>query len=395
MFSSRTKWKSTSNPLLDKLENFRENEIPILDLTESNPTKVGFDFDNKAVLQAISQSYSLLYEPMPAGLFKTRSAIASYYASKGNSVNPESIFLTASTSEAYSHLFKLLANPNEEILIPQPSYPLFELLAGLESVSVVSYPLLYHPNTGWSINMDKLNLSISTLTKAIIVVNPNNPTGSYLKKNELAQLNQICEAHNLALIVDEVFSDFADKEDANRITTTVENKAVLTFVLNGFSKMLALPQMKLGWMQVNGPGELVKQAKTRLEIITDTYLSVNTPIQHAAEKLFFQKEEIQSQINHRIQQNLKILEELLNSTNKVNMLLRDGGWYAVLQVEKAVSDQQFTLQLLKMQKVFVHPGYFYDFPKEGFIVISLLTKPDIFKDGISHLIDFANKTANS
>jgi len=404
MFSSRLNWNLTPNPLTQLLEAKRAQGIPILDLTESNPTRCGFHYDDAAILSAMAQPQAMKYEPSPRGLLSAREAIASYYSRKfvipspegarnlsdsprdsssqktllgiTNTCDPNSMFLTASTSEAYSYLFKLLGDAGDEILAPQPSYPLFEFLAGLESLSTIHYPLSYHK--GWQINFEVLRESISEKTKAIVIVNPNNPTGNYLKKDELAELNALCSERKIALIVDEVFADYRNGEDVNRVETVVGNEGALTFALSGLSKVVALPQMKLGWIQVSGERKLVEEATARLELIADTYLSVASTVQHAAPNLLATRESIQKEIGERVEINGKFLEG-----QKLNVLKREGGWYAVIEIEQ--DDERLAYELLERENVLAHPGYFYDFRGRNVIVLSLITRRDVFEEGITRL----------
>jgi len=375
-FSSRLNWNLTPNPLTQLLDAKRAQGIPILDLTESNPTRCGFHYDDAAILSATSSLQSLTYDPSPRGLLKAREAITNYFLLKNKTVDPNSIFLTASTSEAYSFLFKLLGDAGDEILVPQPSYPLFEFLAGLESLSTIHYPLSYYK--GWQINFEVLRESISEKTKAIVIVNPNNPTGNYLKKDELEKLNGLCGERKIALIVDEVFSDYANGEDANRFETVVGNDGALTFALSGLSKVVALPQMKLGWIQVSGERKLVEEATSRLELIADTYLSVATPVQHATPKLLMMGETIQREIRERAEINGKVLEGL-----KLNVLKREGGWYAVIEIEQ--DDEKLAYELLERENILAHPGYFYDFRGRNVVVVSLITRKEVFEEGIAKL----------
>ena len=375
-FSSRLNWSLTPNPLTQLLEAKRARWIPILDLTESNPTRCGFHYDAAAIRGATPYSQSLTYAPSPRGLLSAREAITNYYLQKNKTLEPDSLFLTASTSEAYSFLFKLLGDAGDEILVPQPSYPLFEFLAGLESLSAVHYPLSYY--NSWQINFEVLRESISEKTKAIVIVNPNNPTGNYLKKDELAKLNELCGERNIALIVDEVFSDYAHGEDANRVETVVGNEGTLTFALSGLSKVVALPQMKLGWIQVSGERKLVEESAARLELIADTYLSVGTPVQHATPNLLETRGAIQREIRERVEMNGKVLEGL-----KLNVLKREGGWYAVIEVEQ--DDEKLAYKLLERENVLAHPGYFYDFTGRKVMVVSLITRREVFEEGMTKL----------
>jgi alanine-synthesizing transaminase len=386
MFSDRSNWDLSPNSLSILLQNKKSAGDAIFDLTESNPTRIGLDYDSKEILAALSQPQSLAYEPDPRGLVQAREAIATYYADQGEHVDLDAIFLTASTSEAYSILFKLMGNPGEEILIPRPGYPLLPYLACFEGVNAVSYPLRYDDRKGWFIDMDVLQALINPKTKAIVLVNPNNPTGSYVNRQELTAFGTVCRDYDLALIVDEVFSDFMATENPGRVRTAVNHSNSLTFVLNGLSKMVGLPQVKLGWMVVNGDPDRSAQALSRLEMMLDFYLSPSTPVQHAVKRLLQQRQMIQRQMFSRIASNMGFLEEQTAKTSNIRPLIRQGGWYAVIEVFDAVSDEDRILQLLDRDSTLVHPGYFYDFHRDGFLVVSLLPPVEIFREAITRLI---------
>lgn len=386
MFSSRFTWSLHANQLSRLLEAQQAAGRVILDLTESNPTQAGFAYPAATILPALAQPQSLRYEPSPSGLPLARAAIAGYYASLGHSVSAESFHLTASTSEGYAFLFKLLADPGDEVLAPQPSYPLFDFLTALESVRLLHYPLRYDEQSGWRIDLERLAATISTKTRALIVVNPNNPTGSFLIQDELQALNALCREHELALISDEVFADYGHGENPQRVTTLIDNPAALTFVLGGLSKMLGLPQMKLAWIHVSGPANLAAAARERLDFIADTYLSVGTPVQHAAPRWLAVRQEMQQQIHQRLATNENHLRTQCRSFPGVKLLQREGGWYTVLALPPAVREEEFTLALLEQDHVLVHPGYFFDFAQEGFLVVSLLTRPELFQEGMARLL---------
>ncbi len=391
MFSERSYWPMSLNPLISLLEKKRRTAEKIFDLTESNPTRAGFQYDTDVILDALNAPRSLIYEPSPQGLPETRRAIAGYYQDRGVPVNPDSLFLTASTSEAYTYLFKLLANPGDEILVPAPGYPLFEFLSQLESVKFHSYPSSYDPENGWQIDLEMLSATISTKTVAIVIVNPNNPTGVYLKEHEFDFINQLCIDHNLALIIDEVFWDYRTATHLKNISNGLNNPRALTFVLNGFSKLLGLPQLKLGWIHLSGPEELRSEARARLEIIADTYLSVSAPVQHAAEKLLYHRNAIQKQILSRIHINLSFLKTEISDAAGWNLLRREGGWYGVLQIPEHISDEEMAINLLEKENVLIHPGYFYDFPGDNCLVLSLLTAVDIFREGVIRMMKCRDK----
>ncbi len=385
MFSSRLNWNQETNRLVRILEEKRRAGEIILDLTESNPTRAGFKYPEQEILGALSQTESLRYEPSPRGLLKAREAVAAYYRMRGKETDTDSIFLTASTSEAYADLFKLLADPGDEILVPAPGYPLFEMLSALESVKPIFYPLKYDENHGWRIDLEMLQMSVSTKTRAVVVVNPNNPTGSYLKIGELEIINEICAEHQLALIVDEVFSDYRLSANEQIVLSAAGNQPVLTFVLNGFSKILGLPQLKLAWILVNEPQSLVSDAIHRLEFIADTFLSVSASVQHAAPELFRLRDSIQKQIQSRTNDNYKYLEITGKQSGTFRVLKREGGWYAVVQLRGAQSAETTSYRLLEEKNVYLHPGYFYNFKKDEFLVVSLLPPVESLREGTSRL----------
>ena len=386
MFSDRSAWNLSPNSLSILLQNKKSGGEIIFDLTESNPTRIGLTYESDKILAALAQSQSLIYEPDPRGLDKARQSIAEYYQSRGKHMDIDSIFLTAGTSEAYSILFKLLVNPGDEILIPRPGYPLLSYLACFEGLRSISYPLKYAVNKGWSIDIDVLHALINPVTKAIVVVNPNNPTGSYLNRQEVEALHTLCRKYDLALIVDEVFSDFDSTGKLDRVHSVVNHVSSLNFVLNGLSKMSGLPQMKIGWIVVGGDPDSAKEARSRLEMMLDFYLSVSTPVQHAAQRLLQQRKAIQPQIFSRIAANSQFLAEQTAQTSNSYVLAREGGWYNIIEISDAVSDEDRVLQLLEHDNTLVHPGYFYEFDREGFLIVSLLTPIESFRTGISRLI---------
>jgi len=386
LFSDRSRWTLTPNALSSLLEAKKADGVRILDLTESNPTQAGFRYEAKEILAALAQPQSTVYEPDPRGLWKARRAVAHYYQKQGETVDPDAVFLTSGTSEAYTMLFKLLANPGDEVLIPQPGYPLLTYLAELESLHYIYYPLRYHEVRGWSMDLEILEAVITPRTKTVVLVNPNMPTGSYVKRHELAEFNRICSKHNLALIVDEVFSDFRWEEASDRVKTMVNHSETLTFVLNGLSKILGLPQVKLAWIVVSGNPDLRESAQDRLEMITDLYLSVGTPVQHGADLLLRQQQAMQQQMLSRIAENSDFLKERLARAANARVLHGEGGWYAVVNIEDHLSDEQRVLELLEQDNTLVHPGYFHEFDQEGFIVVSLLTPLEAFRAGISRIV---------
>jgi alanine-synthesizing transaminase len=378
-FSSRFHWDLSPNRLTLALEAKRRAGAPILDLTQSNPTHAGFDYPPD-LLRAFADQRTLRYDPSPAGLPEARAAVSAYYAARGISIEPERILLTASTSESYSYLFKLLTDPGAEVLVPRPSYPLFEFLAAMESVAVRSYPLTYYGR--WGIDLGGLEAALTAATKAIILVNPNNPTGSYVKKDELAHLTRLASERQIALVSDEVFSDYAFEDDRSRAVTLAGVDKGLAFSMSGLSKIAGLPQMKLGWLITAGAPDNRRLALERLEWIADTYLSVSTPVQRALERLLREGLSLQAQIRERTYQNLQFLKRDLAAGPAV-VLDVEGGWYATIQVPRIRTEEEWVLHLLDRWNLLIQPGFFYDFASEAFLVLSLLTEPAVFREGVN------------
>lgn len=379
MFSHRLPFHLPRNPISEAIERRRTAQLPLLDLTESNPTRAGLDYPEASILAGFQNPESLIYDPSSNGLPESRRQIADLYG-----VKPDRVVLTASSSESYSWLFKLLCDPGCEVLTPRPSYPLFEFLAALESVTIRQYPLRY--DSGWFIDFDPLEDAINPMTRAIVVVNPNNPTGSYLKEWELGRLRQLCGAYRLALISDEVFADYSlNSQGVVRSLNGVED--VLTFCLGGLSKMVGMPQMKLGWMIVGGPEPLRHQALSRIDLIADSFLSVGTPVQYALPNLLAARSCVVAQIIDRLQANLAFLDGAVRRNAAFRILAVEGGWYAILQAPRTRTEEEWTLALLDAG-VLVQPGYFYDFESEAYLVVSLLTPLDIFREGIERILAF-------
>ena len=383
MFSSRVQWNLPSNKLARALQARRAAGAAFLDLTESNPTRSGILYDQAAIAAALSPPGLMLYQPEARGLPIARSAICAYYGERGLAVDTENLLLTSGTSEAYGYLCKLLANPGDELLIPAPGYPILEILTPLEDVRLAHYRLLYDDG-GWRIDLERLRNSISVRTRGIVVVSPNNPTGAYLKTDELHEVCAICRQFDCALIVDEVFSDYGRGADARRVESAVGATTALTFVLNGFSKVVGLPQLKLSWIHVGGPDELRRQALDRLELISDAFLSVGAPVQHAASRIFAMRAPIQDQIRTRLERNRLSLVSAL-SPGPCRVLDSEGGWYAVVALPADAPEEELVLGLLENDGVLVHPGYFYDFPTGSFLVLSLLTPEELFTKGVEKL----------
>jgi alanine-synthesizing transaminase len=388
MFSKRTEWKLTPNRFSQTQAELRSSGTEVLDLSLSNPTRVGLQLDQEAILQALAQPEALDYDPQPKGLLSARQAVALYYhdAHGVYGVDPESLVLTTSTSEGYSYLFRLLCNSNDEILVPKPSYPLFEFLADLQDVKLVPYPLIY--DAGWQIDFPSLYKAVNHRTRGVVVVHPNNPTGSYASSAEVDGLNRFCAEYNLSLIVDEVFLDYAI--DGAPRTSFVSNDSVLTFTLSGISKISGLPQMKVAWIAASGPEVVMHQAMARLEVISDTYLSMNVSVQLATPVLLDQRKNLQPLLLDRIRNNVQECDRQLARQKTCERLRVDGGWYAVLRVPALQSDEDLAIDLLRKVAVLVHPGHFYDFPRDGYLVLSLITPPEEFREGVSRLLSVLN-----
>jgi alanine-synthesizing transaminase len=385
MFSQRTNWKLSPNRFTQALEAIRASGTKLLDLSVSNPTECGLQYDARAILAAFQNPNALFYDPQPKGLLLAREEVARYYLRDHRvSVDPESIILTTSTSEAYSYVFRLLCDPQDEILVPKPSYPLFDFLADLQDVALVPYSLQYAH--GWLADFQSIRRALSPRTRAILLVHPNNPTGSYLRAEEVQHLNNLCQERNLALIVDEVFLDYSFAGIPPRSFTA--NYNALTFTLSGLSKVAALPQMKVAWLVTSGPGSLVRPALDRLDVIADTYLSLNAPMQWVVPTLFEQRHSLQPQLLQRIRENRVTLQGLISSQPACELLDADAGWYAVLRVPARGSDEDLVIDLLQKQNVIVHPGHFYDFPKDGFLVLSLIAPTEVFNEGVVRLLKF-------
>ena len=385
MFSSRLPAKLEANAVSRAIDRRRASGATLLDLTETNPTAVGISYPAD-VLSSLSDQQAAVYAPDPLGLAEARSAIADEIRTTGIPVTASQIVLTASTSEAYALLFKLLCNPGDEVLVPQPSYPLFETLTRLEGIEPVAYRLEHHG--AWSIDRASLERAMTGRTRAVLTVSPNNPTGSMMRAGDVEWLTGLCARSGTAVIADEVFADYPlmPRPDACRLAG---DRRVLTFSLGGLSKSAGLPQVKLGWIIVSGPDDLAAAAIERLEVISDTYLSVSTPVQVAARRLIESGRTIRAAIRARIGRNLRSLEDRLRGFPGVALLQPEGGWSAVLRVPRRASEEELVLRLVDEASVIVHPGYFFDFAAEAFLVVSLLPPPDEFDTAIDRLLPIA------
>jgi alanine-synthesizing transaminase len=431
MFSERTHWTLGHNLFTRAVEEARATGAHLLDLAVSNPTRVGLEYDSAAILGALASPRALDYDPQAKGLVVAREAVARYYrdlsargdrdvesnVSTGIDLDPERIVLTTSTSEGYSFVFRLLCNAGDELLVPKPSYPLFEFLADLQDVKLVPYPLIY--DHGWQMDFPSLEKAVTTRTRGVVVVHPNNPTGSYVSEVERGLLNEFCRAHGLAVIVDEVFLDYGLEESQSdeappansrflhalldrrapiqrlgrndkAVGSFAGNEEVLTFTLSGLSKISALPQMKVAWVVTSGPEDEVAAAMGRLEVIADTYLSMNAPVQWVVPVLLEQRKDIQRQLMGRVRTNLAELDRQLAGQTVCSRLNVEGGWYAVLRVPVTRSDEELAIELVREKGVLVHPGHFYDFPREGYLVLSLITANKEFAEGIGKVLEHLN-----
>ena len=414
MFSERTNWRLTRNRFTEAVDEARAREAKLLDLTASNPTRVGLKYDAASILGALASERAMDYDAQAKGLLAGRAAVARYYeamidagALSSSTFDPENIVLTASTSEGYSYVFRLLCNAGDELLVPKPSYPLFEFLADLQDVKLVSYPLIY--DHGWQMDFHSMEKAVTSRTCGVVIVHPNNPTGSYVKDSEFPLLNEFCRARGLALIVDEVFLDYeltslgagsavelrSTGQRGAAVPTSLcgrpsfaSNTGVLTFTLSGLSKISALPQMKVAWVVTSGPEDVVGDAMARLEVIADTYLSMNAPIQWAIPTLLEQRCDIQTQLKDRVHENLRELDRQLAEQKSSQRLDLEGGWYAVLRVPVTQSDEDLAIALVREKSVLVHPGHFYDFESDGYLVLSLISDQEEFREGVRRTLSF-------
>lgn len=392
MFSQRLLWSSPANALSRLLAEKRRGGKSLLDLTESNPTRVGIPYPVDAISAALAEPGIAAYDPSPRGLPLARAAIAAAWSEEGRPVGADRIVLTAGTSEAYGLLFKLLADPGETVLVPRPSYPLFADLASLEAVRPLAYPLLYDGR--WRIDLDELGRLLKGAgagARALIVVNPNNPTGQALTRDERAGIQTLCAPRGVAIISDEVFFDYLDGSRPGAVSMIgppehAGRERALSFTLGGLSKSCGLPQMKLGWIAVDGPADLVHGALERLDWIADTYLTVSTPVQLAAPRLLSLGRGIRESVSRRVIGNRAALDAAVGRNSPCELLAADGGWYAVLRLPAIVPEEEFILRMLGEEDVLVHPGYFFDFDSEAYLVLSLLPEPSIFREGVERIL---------
>jgi aspartate/methionine/tyrosine aminotransferase len=384
VFSHRLPPDLDPNPLTRVASELRAGGVPLLDLTESNPTTCGFEYP-AGLLECLADARGLRYDPQPLGLVVAREAVAADYARRSVRVAPDRVVITASSSDSYALLFKLLCDPGDSVLVPEPSYPLFEHLASLEGVRAQPYRLEYHGR--WTLHAQDLARAADASTRAVLIVSPNNPTGTILSRAESRDVQAFCASHGLALIGDEVFCDYPIVPGPDAGRSVLEEAQALTVSLGGLSKSVGLPQLKLGWMAVDGPDELLLGALQRLEVIADTYLSVATPVQLSVSRLLEHGASVRVQIADRLLLNFEALEGLAAAYPAFRVMTPEGGWSAVVRAPAIMPDEAQVIALLRDAGVLVHPGYFFGFDRPGYFVISLLATPGKFRDAVSRMFD--------
>lgn len=381
MFSSRTQWSRTPNRL-HWLTEARRAAGELWDLTLSNPTACGFHYQDTELLAALAQPAALRYTPQPLGLESARTAVCQYYRERGHALEPDQTVLTASTSEAYTLLFRLLCNPGDSAVLPTPSYPLFEMLGQAADVVLQAAPMAYH--AGWELDMAQLAAS-GPRTRALLLVHPSNPAGNYIAREAWRQVQELAAAREWAVVVDEVFFDYPVAE-GGAPELEMNDLPALTFVLNGLSKLAGLPQMKLAWIAVHGPQALRAEALARLELLNDLYLSVDAPIQHALPAILSLRHDIQDQIRVRVRANLNTLDAVLKDQPALQRLRLEGGWSVVVRLPRVLSDAEWAERLLEQAGVLVHPGHFYEFEMESCLVLGLLSTGNYFGEAVRRML---------
>ena len=387
MFSKRLNYPFYENELSELLKKVELGRV--LNFIESNPTKVSLPYPEELTAVFVDRE-NLFYNPDPKGLKKAREVILKYYQDRKLSIDIKQIYISSGTSEAYSYIFKLLCDPEDNILIPNPGYPLFDYLASLECIRTKPYRLEYVHGRGWFIDFDDIKRNIDGFTKAIVVINPNNPTGSYVRHEEKEKLVEIAKRYNISLISDEVFYDF--KLNRGSFPSFASESRVLCFTLSGISKILGLPQMKLSWIIVNGPESYKEEACEKLEVISDTFLSVSIPVQNGLEKLFSCCKVVTESIKFRIKQNYEFIKSALAKT-PLRVLDTEGGWNAIIELPRVISEREWVEKLLLEKNTLVYPGYFFDFEKEAYIVVSLIVEGKKTEKGIENILSLYEKYA--
>ncbi len=391
-FSARTGWETDESGYAAAVREARASGRRLCDLTVSNPTACGFGYDAQAVLGPLADARAMTYDPDPRGMRSAREAVAGYYAAGGAAwvgaeVDPDALLLTTSTSEGYGFLFRLLCEAGDEVLVAQPSYPLFDLLADLEDVTLRSYPLHYEPGGSWWIDFAELERRITPRTRAVLIVHPNNPTGHWTGQRERERLEEICAQHGLALIVDEVFLDYSlSGLQAGVRSFAAGGHPLLTFVLSGMSKIAGLPQMKVAWIATFGPEDVRAEANARLEIIADAFLSMNAPAQLALPVWLAERRGIQEQIRARVRGNLALLAGYADGPSGLTLLHVDAGWSAIVGLPKCAGEPECVERLVRERGVIVHPGSFYGMGEVNRAVLSLIGPAEEFAEGVARLL---------
>jgi alanine-synthesizing transaminase len=391
-FSRRLPWEHAKNRLTLAMEERSARDLPTIDLTETNPTRVGLRYPEEELAELLRQGAGTRYEPHPRGRLAAREALAAVLSTPGDPVSPDDLVLTASTSESYSHLFKLFADPGDEVLTTAPSYPLLDSLAALDSL-VLSHVYL-EPDRRFTVDPDELEAALTDRTRLLALIHPGNPTGRFLTPGEQAAIATLCASRGLPLISDEVFADFALMEGPRAGPAAARGEG-LAFSLGGLSKSAGLPAWKLGWIRAGGPLALRRRAVEALEMVADTYLSVATPVQRALAGVLALAPRIREEILGRVHGNLAVLRAALTGVPAAELLEPEGGWAAVIRVEGSrLDDEELALALLDRAGVLVHPGYFFDFATEDFLVLSLLPEPEAFAEGVRRLTEFLGTLLN-
>ena len=385
-FSRRLPWDHPLNSLSQAMAERSARGHEVIDLTETNPTRVGLPYPEKELAEILRRGAAGDYRPHPLGMPEAREALAAALSTPGNSVSPEDLVLTSSTSESYSYLFKLFADPGDEVLTAAPSYPLLDSLAALESLVLSHFQL--SPGRGFALDAETVELALTPRTRLVALVHPGNPTGRFLSRVEQEAVASLCASRELPLISDEVFAGYAFTDDPHRAGPAAAGEEALTFSLGGLSKSAGLPSWKLGWMRLGGPPELRRRALAALELVADSYLSVATPVQRALGGVLEIAPRIQGAIRGRVGENLVALRSAVAGSTVAELLEPEGGWSAVLRVCLPASDEDLVLGLLAETGVLVHPGYFFDFATEDFLVLSLLPAPEVFAEGVRRLVAF-------
>ncbi len=389
-FTRRTDWDRTENPLTTLIAAAARSGRVLVDLTESNPTQCAI-VDTEPLVALLGHPRGATYAPLPLGHPTARAAVAASFRERGLPAREDRVVLSASSSEAYTWLFKLLCEHGDRVLVPAPSYPLFEFLARLEDVELVTYPLVREE--GFRIDLGALDRAAEEAqghARAIVLVHPNNPTGTFVRRDEAAEVSRIAARHGMALIVDEVFAEYPHGAlPPDRLPSFAGEREALTFVLGGLSKSLLLPQCKLGWTLVCGPDALADEAIARLELIADTFLSAGTPVQRALPELLAARASVQDAVRARTRKNLAALDRALAAAGEdaaARRLPTDGGWYAILEVPRTRDEDAWVETLVQDHGIVVFPGYFFDMEREGFLVVSLLPRPEAFAEAIETVV---------